>query len=60
VRLLHQIVHLQHALVTSNFVVSEVYTLLLKRLSWERAIRYVEELRAGSTQILRVSAADET
>jgi predicted nucleic acid-binding protein len=59
VRLLQQIAHLRHALVTSNFVVSEVYTLLLKRLGWERAIRYVEELRAGATQILRVSAEDE-
>ena len=34
VRLLHGIARLRYALVTSNFVVSEVYTLLLKRLGW--------------------------
>jgi predicted nucleic acid-binding protein len=59
VRLLQQIVRLRYALATSNFVLSEVYTLLLKRLGWEIAIRYVEELRAGSTQVLSVSTEDE-
>jgi predicted nucleic acid-binding protein len=59
VRLLQQIVRLRYALATSNFVLSEVYTLLLKRLGWETAIRYVEELRAGSTQVLSVSTEDE-
>src|SRR5438046_9058441 len=59
VRLLHQIVRLRYALVTSNFVISEVYTLLRQRLGWEAAIHYVEELRAGSTQIMSVSAAEE-
>jgi predicted nucleic acid-binding protein len=60
VRLLQQISRQRYALVTSNFVISEVYTLLLKRLGWERAIRYVEELRAGATQVLGISAEDES
>ena len=60
VRLLQQISRQRYALVASNFVISEVYTLLLKRLGWERAIRYVEELRAGATQVLRISAEDES
>ena len=34
VRLLQQIVRLRYALVTSNFVISEVYTLLRQRLGW--------------------------
>ena len=59
VRLLQHIVRLRYALVTSNFVVSEVYTLLLKRVGREIAIRYVEELRGGSTQVIRVSVEDE-
>src|SRR5262249_24543058 len=46
VRLLQQIVRLRYALVTSNFVIFEVYTLLRQRLGWEVAIHYVEELRA--------------
>jgi predicted nucleic acid-binding protein len=41
VRLLQQIVRLRYALVTSNFVISEVYTLLRQRLGWEAAIHYV-------------------
>jgi len=60
VRLLQQISRQRYALVTSNFVISEAYTLLLKRLGWERAIRYVEELRAGATQVLGISAEDES
>ena len=60
VRLLQQISRQRYALVISNFVISEVYTLLLKRLGWERAIRYVEELRAGATQVLGISAEDES
>jgi predicted nucleic acid-binding protein len=44
VRLLQHIVRLRYALVTSNFVISEVYTLLLKRVGRDIAIRYVEEL----------------
>jgi predicted nucleic acid-binding protein len=59
IRLLQQIVRLRYALVTSNFVISEDYTLLRQRLGWETAIHYVEELRAGSTQVISVSAADE-
>jgi predicted nucleic acid-binding protein len=59
VRLLQQIVRLRYALVTSNFVISEVYTLLRQRLGWEVAIHYVEELRSGSTLVISVSAADE-
>ena len=59
VRLLQHITRLRYALVTSNFVVSEVYTLLLKRVGREIAIRYVEELRIGSTQVIRISAEDE-
>jgi uncharacterized protein len=59
VQLLQQIFRLRYALVISNFVISEVYTLLRQRLGWEAAIHYVEELRAGSTQVISVSAADE-
>jgi len=59
VRLLQQIVRLRYALVTSNFVISEVYTLLRQRLGWQAAIHYVEAVRAGSTQVISVSAADE-
>ena len=59
VRLLQHITRLRYALVTSNFVISEVYTLLLKRLGWEVAGQYVEELKTGSTQVIRVSAEDE-
>src|SRR5882724_5475608 len=59
VRLLQHIVRLRYALVTSNFVISEVYTLLLKRVGRDIAIRYVEELRTGSTQVIRVSVEDE-
>jgi len=59
-RLLQQISRQRYALVTSNFVISEVYTLLLRRLGWERAIYYVEELRAGATQVLGISAEDES
>jgi predicted nucleic acid-binding protein len=45
--------------VTSNFVISEVYTLLRQRLGWEAAIHYVEDLRTGSTQTISLSVADE-
>ena len=58
-RLLHQIVRLRYALATSNCIISEVYTLLRQRLGWEAAVHYVEGLRAGSTQVISVSAADE-
>ena len=59
VRLLQQIVRLRYALVTSNFVISEVYTLVRQRLGWGPAMQYVEGLRAGATQVISVSAADE-
>jgi predicted nucleic acid-binding protein len=39
-RLLQQIAHHRHAMVTSNFVLSERYTLIVKRLGWEIAMRY--------------------
>jgi predicted nucleic acid-binding protein len=60
VRLLQQIAHHRQAMVTSNFVLSESYTVILKRVGWEIAIRSVENLKAGSTRIIRVSSEDET
>jgi uncharacterized protein len=59
-RLLQQIAHHRHAMVTSNFVLSESYTLILKRMGWEIAIRYVENLKAGSTRLIRAGSEDET
>jgi predicted nucleic acid-binding protein len=59
VRLLHQIVRLRYALVTSNFVLSEVYTLVRQRLGWGSAMQYVEGLRAGATQVISVTPAEE-
>jgi predicted nucleic acid-binding protein len=59
VRLLQQIAHHRQAMVTSNFVISESYTLIIKRVGWEIAIRYVESLKAGSTRIIRVSSEDD-
>ncbi len=59
VRTLQKIERLRQALTTSNFVVSEVYTLLLKRVSRQVALSYVNGLRTGSTTIIRVIAEDE-
>lgn len=44
VRLLQSIERMRYALMTSNFVVSEVYTLLLKRVGRQVAISYVDGL----------------
>jgi len=55
VRHLQSIAHQSYALVTSNFILSEAYTLLRYRLGWGEAQRYVTELRNGSTQVLRVT-----
>jgi len=43
VRLLQQIVRLQYALVTTTFVIAEVYTLISRRLGWKGAIHHVDE-----------------
>jgi predicted nucleic acid-binding protein len=59
VRTLQKIERLRHALITSNFVVSEVYTLLLKRLGQKVALSYVNGLRSGSTTLIRVTVDDE-
>ncbi len=57
--LLQRVPRLGYALVTSNYVISETYTLLRQRVSWEAACSYIRELQAGSTQIVRISADDE-
>lgn len=59
VSLLQRVPRLGYALVTSNYVVSETYTLLRQRIGWEAARSYIEALRAGSTQIVRILADDE-
>jgi predicted nucleic acid-binding protein len=59
VRLLHQMVRLRYALVTSNFVLAEVSTLVRQRLGREAAMQYVEGLRAGAPQVISVSTAEE-
>ncbi len=59
VRYLQSVVHQPYALVASNFILSETYTLLRYRLGWGEAQRYVTELRNGSTQIIRITDRDE-
>jgi uncharacterized protein len=59
VRYLQSIARRRYALVTSNFILSEAYTLLRYRLGWGEAQHYVTELRNGSTQVLRVTIGDE-
>jgi uncharacterized protein len=59
VRTLQKIERLRHALITSNFVVSEVYTLLMRRLGQKIALSYVNGIRSGSTTLIRVTVDDE-
>lgn len=59
VRLLQNIEDLRAALVTSNFVISEIYTLLLKRVGRQLALSYVDGIRSGSTSVIRVAVEDE-
>jgi predicted nucleic acid-binding protein len=44
---------------TSNFLTDETYTLLLVRLGYRFAIRYLEELRASSITVVRITSVDE-
>ncbi|WP_089940386.1 type II toxin-antitoxin system VapC family toxin [Candidatus Entotheonella palauensis] len=59
VQYLQAATRLPATLVTSNFVLSETYTLLRYRLGWVTAQRYVTELRKGSTQIFHLTRVDE-
>jgi predicted nucleic acid-binding protein len=46
-------------LYTSNFIVDEAYTLFLARLSHRLAVRFLDELRASTVTVVRVTEADE-
>jgi len=48
------------SLLTSNFVVAETHALLLTRVSHAAAMRFLDAIFAGATQIIRVREADET
>lgn len=59
VRHLQFMAHRHYGLVTSNFVLSETYTLIRYRLGWGEAHRYVSNLRDGATRVLRITVGDE-
>lgn len=46
-------------LFTTNYIVDETYTLLRTRLSQLSAVRFLDDLRASTVTLIRVTAADE-
>jgi uncharacterized protein len=46
-------------LCSTNFVVAETHALVLRRLGWQAAIRFLETVDGGATEVIRVRAADE-
>jgi len=43
----------------TNFLVDETYTLMLARLGYRFAVRFLDELRASSLTIVRIEPRDE-
>ncbi|MBU1261904.1 PIN domain-containing protein [bacterium] len=48
----------RYTLLITNFILSETYTLMLRKIGREKAIEYIENLKKSS-MIVRVSAEDE-
>lgn len=48
----------EYTLLITNFILSETYTLMLRKIGREKAIEYIENLKKSS-MIIRVSAEDE-
>jgi len=46
-------------LFTTNFIVAEAHALFLARLGYDFAIRFLDQLYASPTVVVRVTAADE-
>ena len=45
--------------VTTNYVIAETHALMVNRLNRSIALKFLQQLRAGNTTILRVPPADE-
>ena len=43
----------------TTYLVDETYTLILARMGYQFAIRFLDELRAGSVSIVRITPVDE-
>ncbi len=46
-------------LYTTNFIVAEAHALILARLGYHHATRFLQQFEAGATTVLRVSPTDE-
>jgi predicted nucleic acid-binding protein len=46
-------------LYTTNFLIDETYTLILVRMGYRFAVQFLDEVRAGTVTIVRISVADE-
>lgn len=46
-------------LFTTNFIVDETYTLLRTRLAQSAAVRFLDDLRASTVTVVRISTTDE-
>lgn len=65
--ILKQILSARRHLITTNFVLGETHTLLLNRLRYSadsktvraRALAFVDQILAGTTTLIRVTAEDE-
>lgn len=57
-RFLKKLAEEEQSLVITNFILSETYTLMLRKIGREKAIEYIENLKKSSI-IIRVSQEDE-
>jgi predicted nucleic acid-binding protein len=55
----HRLVGERWRLFTTNFILAETHALLLTRLGYPYAMRFLDELEQSLTTIVRVVAADE-
>lgn len=59
VALMQRLAHVAAELFTSNFVIAETHALLLSKLGYTVAVRFLHEMNTGITRRIRVSETDE-
>lgn len=55
---LKKLVHQRTAIIVTNFIIAEIYTLLLRKIGRDTAVSYVESLY-GNSEVVRVTVDDE-
>jgi len=58
VKFLKEVAEKQCTLISTNFIIDETYTLIMRKIGREVAIKYIQDLR-NSAVIIRVLQADE-